>query len=209
MTSLFDAYTATDKIKQVKLDYQKDVSLKSQILFTFENINLISVAKTYVDNEYLGIHLLFLVDKSFLKIFRDVNRGYSEDLVDDLDQLINFWHFKNTYKILNDAYISNQKITTKSFTFQHKGLNVHCEKIYVDDVYCFSNFHTQNMISRGAYSGKIFTTAKSFGIFIPTVRYSGEDNQLLKNYYIEKSYNGLSNTYSYVNTEYSTIKPTY
>ena len=39
MTSLFDAYTATDKIKQVKLDYQKDVSLKSQILFTFENIN--------------------------------------------------------------------------------------------------------------------------------------------------------------------------
>ena len=38
-------------------------------------------------------------------------------LVDDLEQLIKFWHFINTCKILNDAYISNQKITTKSFTF--------------------------------------------------------------------------------------------
>ena len=209
MTSLFDAYTATDKIKQVKLDYQKDVSLKSQILFTFENINLISVSKTYVGSEYLGIHLLFLVDKNLLKIFRDVNRGYSEELVDDLQQLIKFWHFINTYRILNDAYISNQKITTESFIFHHKGMEVRCEKIYVDDVYCFSNFHTLNMISRGAYSGKIFTTGKSFDIFIPTVRYSGEDNSLIKDYYTEKSYDGLSNTYSYVNTEYSTIKPTY
>ena len=82
---------------------------------------------------------------------------------------------------------------------------VRCEKIFIDNEYCFSNFYTRNVISRGAYSGKGFTTGSSFD----TVKYSSKDNNLIADYYKQKSSVSLSNTYSYVNTEYSTIKPTY
>ena len=69
MTTLYDAYTATDKIKQVKLEYSKNHSIKSQILFTLKNVNLLSVSKTYVNNNYLGVNLLFLIKKDYLNQF--------------------------------------------------------------------------------------------------------------------------------------------
>ena len=93
MTTLYDVYTATDKVRQVKLKYKKNHSIKSQILFTYGHVNLLNVSKTYVDHNYLGISLLFMINKDFLKVFRDVNTGYSEEVVDNLNQLIKFQHF--------------------------------------------------------------------------------------------------------------------
>ena len=205
MITLYDAYTATDKIKQVKLEYSKNHSIKSQILFTLKNVNLLSVSKTYVNNIYLGVNLLFLIKKDFLRVFRDVNTGYSEELVNNLNELISFPHFLNTCNKYDNAYQNNQKITTESFSFNYQSDIVRCEKIFIDNEYCFSNFYTRNVISRGAYSGKGFTTGSSFD----TVKYSSKDNNLIADYYKQKSSVNLSNTYSYVNTEYSTIKPTY
>ena len=205
MTTLYDVYTATDKVRQVKLKYQKNHSIKSQILFTYGHVNLLNVSKTYVDHNYLGISLLFMINKDFLKVFRDVNTGYSEEVVDNLNQLIKFQHFLHTCNKYNEAFVNNQKITTESFSFNHHGDNVRCEKIFIDDQYCFSNFYTRNIISRGAYSGKGFTTGSSFD----TVKYSSSNNDLIADYYKQKSYISLSNTYSYINTEYSTIKLTY
>ena len=205
MTNLYDAFTATDKIRQIKLDYQKNLPIKSQILFTFQNVNLINVSKTYANDKYLGVNLLFIVNKDLLKVYRTVARGYSEQLVDDLDKLITFSHFIYTCETINNAFTNKQNITTESFSFRHQGENVRCEKIYIDDIYCFSNFYTRNIISRGAYSGKGFTSGQWFG----TVSYTAEDNELIKDYYKKESYVNLSNTYSYVSTKYSTIKPTY
>ena len=205
MTTLFDAFTATDKITQFKLNYSENRSVKSQILFTFGYINLLNVSKTFVDNKYLGVTLLFMVNKNFLKVFRDVNMGYSEHLADNLNELINFKHFLHTCKTYNNAYLNNQKITTEHFSFIYSGDEVRCEKIFIDNEYCFSNFYTRNIVSRGAYSGKGFTIGSSFD----TMKYSSEDNNLIADYYKQKSYVSLSNTYSYINTEYSTIKPTY
>lgn len=205
MTTLFDAYTATDKLKQFKLDYCENHSIKSQILFTYGNINLLNASKTYVDDKYLGVTLLFMVNKNFLKVFRDVNTGYSEHLVDNLSKLINFKHFLHTCEKYNNAFLNNQKVTTEHFSFIHLGNDVQCEKIFIDNEYCFSNFYTRNIVSRGAYSGKGFTTGSSFD----TLKYSSEDNNLIADYYRQKSYVSLSNTYSYISTEYSTIKPTY
>ena len=52
MTSLYDVFTATDKVKQIKLDYVKGSSLKSQILFIYGNeadINLNSFLNALED----------------------------------------------------------------------------------------------------------------------------------------------------------------
>tara|TARA_Y100000992_G_C21166787_1_gene443883 strand:- start:22 stop:639 length:618 start_codon:yes stop_codon:yes gene_type:complete len=205
MTSLYDVFTATDKVKQIKLDYVKDCSLKSQILFIYGNVHLMSVSKTYCNDIYLGVNFLFMVNKELLKVNRDVNRGYSERLVDNFDELVKFPHFIHTCKTYDNAFLNKQKISTESFSFTHQNEKVRCEKIYIDDEYCFSNFHTRNIVSRGAYSGKGFTQGTRFD----KVKYTAENNNLIKEYYKEKSYVSLSNTYSYVNTEYSTIKPTY
>jgi len=205
MTTLYDVFTATDKLTQVNLDYPKDRSIKSQILFTYENVHLINVSKTFSNNIYLGVNLLFMVNRELLKVSRDVNTGYSQELADNLNELIKFPHFIHTCKTYNNAFLNNQKITKESFSFKYQGEDVLCDKIFIDDEYCFSNFHTRNIISRGAYSGNGFTGGSRFD----TVKYSAKDNNLIKGYYKEKSYVSLSNTYSYVNTEYSTIKPTY
>ena len=205
MTTLYDVFTATDKLKQIKLDYHKNHSIKSQILYTYGYVNLLNISKTYVDTNYLGITLLFMINRDFLKVFRDVNTGYSEELVDDFSQLIKFPHFLHTCEKYNNAFLNNQKVTTESFSFVFSGDRILCEKIFIDNEYCFSNFYTRNIVSRGAYSGKGFTIGSSFD----TMKYSSEDNNLIADYYKQKSYVSLSNTYSYINTEYSTIKPTY
>ena len=52
MTSLYDVFTATVKVKQIKLDYVKDCSLNSQILFIYGNeadINLNSFLNALED----------------------------------------------------------------------------------------------------------------------------------------------------------------
>lgn len=203
MKTVYEAYMATDKIKQIKLDYPKDIPIKKQILFTYQNVNLLSVCKTYTQKEYVGVNFLLNVKKDLFKLYRDVNNGYTEKLVDNLDDLIQDQHFLHTMNRINDAYINNQSVKTEYFSFSHKDETVKCEKIFIDNEYCFSNYYTRNMISRGAYAGKGFTNGSKFD----TIFYEADDHEGIISYYTNRSYVGLSNTYSYISTEYSTIKP--
>ena len=136
MTSLYDVFTATDKIKQIKLDYIKNRSLKSQILFTYGNVHLMNVSKTYSNDTYLGVNFLFMVNKELLKVNRDVNRGYSEQLVDNFDELVKFPHFIHTCKTYDNAFLNNQKITTESFSFTHQNEKVRCIQCFTIQIRC-------------------------------------------------------------------------
>lgn len=199
----YDLYCATYKIKQVKLNYSNDKPLKNQILFSFKNIKLLSVCKTYSSTEYLGVTFLFAIDHELLKVFRDVAMGFSEDIVEDLDKLLTFKRFLGVCQKIRGAYVNNQKVKVESFDFIHNKQSIKCEKIFLNDIYCFSNFHSPNAISRGAYSGKIFTGGNPFD----KINYSPMDHEGIISYYTDKSCVGLSNTYTYVSTEYSTINP--
>ena len=205
MKTVYEAYMATDKIRQIKLNYPKDISLKSQILFSFKNVNLLNVSKTYTQLEYVGVNFLLNVKNDLFKLFRDVNSGYTEKLVDDKNKLFKDSHFLHTMNKINEAYINTQTVTTECFTFSHNDETVRCEKIFIDGEYCFSNYYTRGIVSRGAYAGKGFTRGSKFD----TIFYKANDHNAIKSYYTNRSYVGLSNTYSYISTEYSTIKPYY
>lgn len=205
MKTVYEAYMATDKIRRIKLDYPKDIPLKSQILFSFKNVNLLNVSKTYTQTGYVGVNFLLSIKNDLFKLYRDVNNGYTEKLVDDLPTLIKDSHFLHTMNRVNDAYINTQEVTTEYFNFSHNDELVKCEKIFIDGEYCFSNYYTRGIVSRGAYAGKGFTGGSKFD----TIFYKSNDHEGIKSYYTNRSYIGLSNTYSYVSTEYSTIKPHY
>lgn len=205
MISLYDKWSETEKITHIKLDYSKKLPLKEQVLFEHKNVKLLNVSKTYCNNLYVGVNFLFSANKDLLKIFKPTDTGYTESLVDNLSKLISYPHFIHTMNKIYLALINTQKISVKTFTFNFNNQNITCEKIYIDDVYGFSNFRTGRLISRGAYSGKTFSRGSSYDNMLC----SGDDHEEIINYYKKRSYVGLSNNYSYVSTEYSNIIPVY
>ena len=205
MTSLYDKWSETEKITHTKLNYSNKLPLKEQVLFEHKNVKLLNVSKTYCNNLYIGVNFLFSVKKDLLKIFKPTDTGYTESLVDNLSELIKYPHFIHTMNKIYLALVNTQEISVKTFTFSFNNLNITCEKVYIDDVYSFSNFRTGRLISRGAYSGKTFSGGSSYDNMLC----SGDDNKEIVNYYKKRSSIGLSNIYTYVSTKYSNIRQAY
>ena len=205
MPSLYDKWSETEKVTHTKLNYSKELPLIKQILLEHKNVRLLNVSKTYCNNLYIGVSFLFSVNKDLLKIFKPIDLGYTEKLVDDLSKLASYPHFIHTMNKIHLALINTQEISVKTFTFNFNNLNITCEKVYIDDVYGFSNFRTGRLISRGAYSGKTFSKGSSYDNMLC----SGDDDEEIINYYKKRSSVGLSNNYTYISTEYSNIRPAY
>ena len=202
---LYDLWCASDKVHNIKIDYDCNKKIKDQILFQHGHVKLLNVSKSYCDGEYLGVWFLFLVNSDFLKSFKPVDMWFTESVVDDLTSLINHFAFNIVVADINESIEFEKVVSTKSFTFDFNEKKIKCNKVYVDDDYVFTNFKTDEVIQRGAYSKfPIFKTARKGSGDI-----DGDDKNSIINYYKDKSVPNLANTCTYVSTEYSTIKPTY
>ena len=198
----YDLWCATDKVHNLKLGYDETKKIKDQILFQLGHVKLLNVSKSYCDDIYQGIWFLFLVDTDFLKLFEPVTLGFDESLVDDLHALTSNKYFLKTVNDLNEGLNYDRSTSIESFTFTSNNKEVRCEKIYVEGNYAFTNFHTDDVVQRGAYSMfPIFSTSNN----ITNFHCDGYDDDCIKNYYNNKSVPNIANTVTLCATSYSTI----
>ena len=196
----YDLWCATDKTHNIRLEYDKSKKIKDQILYQHGNVKLINVSKSYCDGNYQGVWFLFLVDTDFLRHFKPIDMGFEEHVVDDLNTLVATKCFRTIVTDINESINYGRSTTVKSFKFVYKDKKVKCDKIYVDGNYVFTNYHTNNVVQRGAYSKfPIFITAKK-GNF-----QCDDDVECIINYYKNKSALSLANTVTFNSTSYSTI----
>ena len=90
----YDLWLATDKVPQVKLEYDDSKKIKDQILYQNKDVRLLNVSKSYCDGDYQGVWFLFLVDADFLKIFKPVDVGFDESVADNLESVLSSKHFR-------------------------------------------------------------------------------------------------------------------
>ena len=198
----YDLWCATDKVHNIKIEYDKTKKIKDQILFQLGHVKLLNVSKSYCDGIYQGIWFLLLVDTDFLKLFEPVDLGFDESLVDDIDLLISNRYFLKTINDLNESINYNRTTTLESFDFLSNNKEVKCKKIYIDGNYAFTNYHTGNVVQRGAYSSfPIFSSS----VNIHNFQCDGTDNDCIKNYYNNNSAPNIANTVTLSATSYSTI----
>ena len=129
----YDLWCATDKVHNIKIEYDKTKKIKDQILFQLGHVKLLNVSKSYCDGIYQGIWFLLLVDTDFLKLFEPVDLGFDESLVDDIDLLISNRYFLKTINDLNESINYNRTTTLESFDFLSNNKEVKCKKIYIDE----------------------------------------------------------------------------
>ena len=197
----YDLWCATYKVHDIKIEYDKSKKIKDQILFQQGHVKLLNVSKSYCDNEYQGVWFLFLVNKDFLKLFKSVDSGFSESVVGDLKTLTSHKVFNIVIDSINDSIEYKKQVKTKSFEFNFNNQQVKCVKVYADDNYLFTNFHTNNVVQRGAYSEHpIFNDFKK-GEF----QCEGEDLACIMDFYKNKSVPNLANTVTFTSTNYSSI----
>ncbi len=197
----YDLWCATYKVHNIKIEYDKSKKIKDQILFQQGHVKLLNVSKSYCDGEYQGVWFLFLVDTDFLKIFKSVDSGFPESLVDDFNSLISHIVFNIIVKGINESIDYKKSVTTQSFDFLNNNQKVNCVKVYANNNYIFTNFYTNDVVQRGAYSE--YPILKSFktGDF----QCKGEDHNCITNYYKSKSVPNLANTVTFTSTNYSSI----
>tara|TARA_Y100001972_G_C7652889_1_gene328406 strand:+ start:1054 stop:1680 length:627 start_codon:yes stop_codon:yes gene_type:complete len=198
----YDLWCATDKVHGIKIEYDKTKKIKDQILFEHGHVKLLNVSKSYSNDVYQGVWFLLLVDTDFLKLFEPVDLGFDEALADDLDSLILNKYFLKTINDLNESIDYDRTTTVKSFNFLSNNKTVNCKKIYVEGNYAFTNYYTDTIVQRGAYSDiPIFSSSN----FIHNFQCDGNDNNCIINYYNNKSVPNLANTITLTSTAYSTI----
>ena len=196
----YDLWCATDKTHNIKIEYDKTKKIKDQILFQQGHVRLLNVSKSYCDGEYQGVWFLFLVDTDFLRHFKPIDMGFDESIVDDLDSLIKTKCFLRIVTDINESIDFPKTASTQSFNFNYNNKNIKCDKVYLNGDYVFTNYYTDNVIQRGAYSKfPIFTAAKKGNY------QCDDDNDSIINYYKKKSVPNLANTITLTSTEYSTI----
>ena len=62
---------------------------------------------------------------------------------------------------INESIDFPKTASTQSFNFNYNNKNIKCDKVYLNGDYVFTNYYTDNVIQRGAYSKfPIFSTAK-------------------------------------------------
>ena len=197
----YDLWCATYKVPNIKLEYDKTKKIKDQILFQHGHVKLLNVSKSYCEGEYQGVWFLFLVDTDFLKLFKSADMGFKESLVDDLNSLITHKVFNIVVKDINECIDYERSVTTKSFEFISNNKKVNCVKVYADNNYIFTNFHTDNIVQRGAYSKHPILSALNTGNF----QCSGDDHDCIVGYYKNNSVPNLANTVTFNSTNYSSI----
>ena len=198
----YDLWLATDKAPQVKLEYDDSKKIKDQILYKYKDVRLLNVSKSYCDGNYQGVWFLFLVDTDFLKIFKPIDGGFDESVADNLESVLSTKHFRNIVTGIQESIDYNKTIDVDTFTFKHNNNHVKCDKVYIEGEYAFSNYHTNNVVQRGAYSEYSIFSDSGVNIF----QCDGKDNNCIINYYKDKSVPNLANTITLQSTSYSTIK---
>ena len=198
----YDLWLATDKAPQVKLEYDDSKKIKDQILYQYKDVRLLNVSKSYCDGNYQGVWFLFLVDTDFLKIFKPIDGGFDESVADNLESVLSTKHFRNIVNGIQESIDYNKTIDVDTFIFEHNNNHVKCDKVYIEGEYAFSNYHTNNVVQRGAYSEYSIFSDSGVNIF----QCDGKDNNCIINYYKDKSVPNLANTITLQSTSYSTIK---
>ena len=197
----YDLWCDTYKVHNIKIEYDKSKKIKDQILYEEGHVRLLNVSKSFCDDEYQGVWFLFLVNDDFLKVFKSVDSGFIESVVDDLTSLISHKVFKLVIDVINDSISYKKEVSTESFKFNFNNQQVKCIKVYADDKYLFTNFYTNNVVQRGAYSEhRIFNEFKKADF-----QCEGEDHTCITNYYKNNSVPNLANTVSFTSTNYSSI----
>lgn len=196
----YDLWCATDKTHNIKIEYDKTKKIKDQILFQQGHVRLLNVSKSYCDGDYQGVWFLFLVDTDFLRHFKPIDMGFGEEVVENLDALIKTKCFIRIVTDINESINYNKDTSIESFNFTFENQEVKCDKVYVNGDYVFTNFHTNNVVQRGAYSKFPIFSAFKRGNF-----QCDDDNNSLIKYYIDKSAPNLANTITLTSTGYSTI----
>lgn len=196
----YNLWCATDKIHNIKLEYDKSKKIKDQILFEQGHVKLLNVSKSYCDNIYQGVWFLFLVDEDFLKLFK-AGEWIKESEVDNLNSLVLNKYFLKNIADINESISYNRTTATESFNFMFNNQKVRCDKVYVEGKYMFTNYHTNNIVQRGAYS--ILPVFSSSGHNMNQC--DGNDNTCIIEYYKNKSVPNLANTITLTSTTYSTI----
>ena len=196
----YNLWCATDKIHSIKLEYDKSKKIKDQILFEQGHVKLLNVSKSYCDNIYQGVWFLFLVDEDFLKLFK-AGEWIKESEASNLNSLVLNKYFLKIVADINESISYNRTTTTESFNFTFNNQKVRCDKVYVEGKYMFTNYHTNNIVQRGAYS--ILPVFSSSGRNMNQC--DGSDNTCIIDYYKNKSVPNLANTITLTSTTYSTI----
>ena len=193
--------------------YDKSKPLLDQVLYTVGNVHLINVRKTYTNNIYFGVYWTVLIndEQPFLAHnFQCKDRGYSEEVVDDwdkfkcikpLDDILNFTPaIKKRKPIFKKQKIDLPLITDRKFevVFVYEGDSGRYDYTHLqDDTGTFRGLYGSN--DQESYED----TVKEFGISIPP----GRDPNLDEiNYLWEQANISFSNSISFVNTDYSSIK---
>lgn len=198
----YDLWVANCKAPDVRLEYDRSKKIKDQILYQYKDVKLLNVSKSYCDGNYQGVWFLFLVDTDFLKTFEKVDDGFYESLADNLQAVISTKYFKGTVNGIQESINYNKHVDVTTFNFDYNDRQVKCDKVYIDGDYAFSNYHTDNVVQRGAYSEySIFSDSG-----VNTFYCDGNDNNCIINYYKNKSAPNLSNTITLQSTSYSSIK---
>lgn len=196
----YDIWCATDKVRNINIEYDRSKKIKDQILYEEGHVKLLNVSKSYCDGDYQGVWFLFLVDTDFIKNFKPKDRGFTESVVDNFDSLISLLKKLTIFKDINESINFTKTVGTETFDFVHSGKIVNCEKVYINEKYAFSNYSCEGIVQRGAYS--------KFPIFSSTNSgndYYLDDDKTIIDYYKNKSAPSLANTVTLTSTNYSTI----
>jgi len=186
---------------------RKDKSLKDQILYSDENINLLNVRKIYTNNTYFGVSYTTLhnSDSSFLHEFRCKDRGFSEEIVDDKESFLHLFKTNLLDSSLNliSAY-KNEFVKKPANFFTQYDLHFYYNN---NNEYKCSSIMFNNCLFRGIYGSQdeeeYEINTKVFGF---TTLNREPTEYEVKDHLVNKAKISFSNHITRVNTAYSDIK---
>ena len=95
---------------------EKNVSLQNQIIFTWDNLNLINVRKILTNGIYYGVIYTTIDNEgSISHNFRCKDRGFTEEVVDDKEAFV--FHFKQKLAQSANRYLKRSKFKTIKANF--------------------------------------------------------------------------------------------
>lgn len=196
-------------------EFDKNLSLKEQVLVSIDNCHLLNVRKKYTNNLYFGASFSiykhgknpFISHSVFCK-----DRGYTEELVDTFEGFISLRGLEDLVTIPNRQVRNKNKYEYFKQPNPFAPITGRTFDIYYafdeDNNYkqCTFKFHDGKAIWRGLYGAsksEYENYVKDFDVVIleseqPT------DEQL--KYFYEKAVVSFSNVITEVNTDYSKIK---
>lgn len=170
--------------------YDKSKKIKDLILGKKDNVYLLSILKTYSNDEYFGATAIFLFageNPTVASTFKCKDRGFTEEIINSKEKSVEF-ALSSTY-LFNDLVARYQMLDDYEYRVQDVTLD------YVDQImFCYYNneyVHTNFIINGAPYRGLYSNTEPSFS-----------ELQDLR----DKSLVSFSNVYHETLTEYSSIE---